>query len=282
MRLAADLLTVLLDPVFGRPQPQLFGEIVWPKELTPAREVSRSERDMTRPNYSSLLATLILSLLVNLLTVGLATGQEVWIGGQTKVNITDGDYYLPQDLRWSTEARFGDEGIGLRYLLLRVGPQWTFNEHFQLALSTTAISEEGDEGEFQPQLRAELEPHVLWTLGPAKFDDRSRLESRWFSSGQNWRYRNQLNISLDLGATPWVPFASEELFIDFDAGRVSESRSKMGVAWQSGGESGLSLSFAYLLRFTRDAPTDWAAQHIAVIEASFGPSHPHIWEFDGL
>jgi len=231
---------------------------------------------------SQIVSAATFAVAVTVLSSGRVSAQQVWTGAQTKVHITDGDYGLPQHLRWATETRFGDGDVGLLFLLFRVGPQWTIGEHFQFVASVVGSTEARDGGDFRPEMRLELEPHVLWSLGVAKFDDRHRLESRWFPSRHTWRYRNQLNVSLDFGETPWIPFVSEEVFVDLSAGLVSESRSKVGLVWRSGSESGLNIGLSYLLRFTRDASAGWGAQHIAVLEASFGPSHPHVWEFDGL
>ena len=209
-----------------------------------------------------------------------APAQEVWGGAKTRVEITDGDYALPQHLQWAGEVRFDGEGIGLSFVLLRMRPSWRLGDHVRLAAGgATAVQRRGAAG-FQPEVRLELEPQLVWSLGIVELENRHRLERRWFLTEQRWRYRTRIGVSLEPEGSAWSPFVSQEFFVNLDTPEFGESRTNAGVSWQDLGDSGLSLGLSYMLQLKRGDEA-WDAIHIAVFEVSFGPDHPHVWDLGG-
>ncbi len=86
------------------------------------------------------------------------------------------------------------------------------------------------ESEFEPYLTATL----LWGLLGFKFDDRSRIEYRYFNySDDAWRYRNKITAKL-----PWKftkleiqPYVSDEIFIGFSTiSEFNQNRFSSGLS----------------------------------------------------
>lgn len=188
--------------------------------------------------------------------------QQVWTETETKIHVTDGDYGLPEHVRGATEARFSGEGVGVDYLLFRIGPVWTIGTHFHIGANGVAVTEKTGE-KYRPDARAELEPHLFLQIGSLHLDDRNRGESRWFPSENAWRYSNQLRFTYEPERAVWIPVLSQEGLFSIDTGKISESRTAAGVVWRSPSPAGLSGGVPYLLRLARDDGWSRAAHRTA-------------------
>jgi len=73
-------------------------------------------------------------------------------------------------------------------------------------------------GKFKPENEPYMTATLLWDLEGFKFEDRNRMEYRYFNyKDDSWRYRNRITLKL-----PWKftkidiqPYLSDEIFIGF-------------------------------------------------------------------
>jgi hypothetical protein len=89
-------------------------------------------------------------------------------------------------------------------------------------------------GKFKLENEPYLTATLFWSLKEIKFEDRSRLEYRYFDyQSDSCRYRNKFNVK-----SPWKftkieiqPYISDEIFISFDgATELSQNRLSPGLA----------------------------------------------------
>ena len=129
------------------------------------------------------------------------------------------------------EARYGD-GISDFYLFnTEAGVMREMGPFLDLSFIYRQQYDEVDttwREERRPCGVATLKWHILGIA----FKDRNRLEMRWFEeANESWRYRNQLTITPPLTLTKWFiqPYVADEVFYDFEPGKLDRNRLTAGL-----------------------------------------------------
>lgn len=115
------------------------------------------------------------------------------------------------------EFRWGDNANEFYYHHYDVGFFYNLEKHFNIGGGYRHIYEL-KKGKFKLECEPYVTATLLWSLEGFKFEDRSRMEYRYFDyQADSWRYRNKITAKL-----PWKftglglqPFISDEIFIGF-------------------------------------------------------------------
>jgi len=150
------------------------------------------------------------------------------------------------------EFRFGKSASDFYYQHYDLGYVHDLNNYLNLGFGYRHINEMKNS-----KFREENEPYgmatLFWGLAGFKFDDRSRLEYRYFDyQVSSWRYRNKFTAR-----SPWnftkmkiQPYICDEFFFKFNGIDINENRFSAGL--------GLNLTknikgeIYYMLRSTKN------------------------------
>ncbi len=168
------------------------------------------------------------------------------------------------------QARFTDDAGRLGQSILRSGLGYALNDNLTLwaghayIVTDTAPGSDVDEQRFWQQ--------ATWTigqLGKGTLSARSRLEQRWFSTGDDtaWRFRQFLRYTHPISAdSRWYAAVTEEVFIALnstDSGIDSgfdQNRLFVGVGYAA--SKGINLEAGYLNQYINTSTSVNAFNHI--------------------
>lgn len=207
-----------------------------------------------------------------------APGAEAaaWTSLDVRMRVEAEGKALPSHLRASTDTRFDTRAPGLDTLQLRAGPMWEAHDVLLVGFYLLASARQDEPRSFLQEYRLELEPTLRASLGPFKLEDRNRLEVRWRSTtGTGWRYRNQLQLSLEPEGSSWRPVLAGEVLVDLSGEGLNEIRTSAGLGRKL--SEGSRLELAYLLRTEpRQQEEDMRMTHTLVLTLLFAPPRePH-------
>jgi hypothetical protein len=211
-----------------------------------------------------------------LIAAGLALGSlpavadsELWLWTEHRQPLPKPQAWLPDRLRLFTDTRVGFRYPGLGQQFLRLGPIWELHPHLFLAVHGTAYADQVRPGAYDQEYRLEFEPNVVWSWGDVAFNDRNRLEYRWRSTEQRWRYRNQLRAQWRPTGWTVYPFAWNEVLVDLSGLGFNQNRAVIGLAhdlWPGG-----RLDVGYGLRSRQGATGVWDHDHLLNVTWFFAP-----------
>lgn len=164
-------------------------------------------------------------------------------------------------LRLLTDTRFAARTDGLSDAFLRVGPLFDLAPWILVAVHGTAIAHNVG-GEFQQELRAEIEPLLRFRVASLRVSDRNRLEVRRFPDDTRLRYRNLLRLEHDITG-PWLGALSNEVLFDLSGDGFQQNRAFVGVGFRFG-PTGQRIELSYMFR-SRNVMDAWTHDHAAVL-----------------
>jgi hypothetical protein len=151
--------------------------------------------------------------------------------------------------RWEgsviSESRYKDDMSDHYYSHLDVAVSYAYLEWLEIGTSYRYISRSTDEGwkrENRPSINAEL----IWSWADFVLSDNNKLEYRIRENNEDiFRYKNKLKIEYPIEWTELKisPYASEEIFCDFDAGRLNGYRLEAGFSMQLLKNSELCIAY---------------------------------------
>lgn len=197
---------------------------------------------------------------------------ETWDWFEARVALTDGQYGLPNSVRFVTDARFGTRyANGLGQMFFRFGPLWELHPNLLLGLQHTVypnqFDPEGQPGVYEVVHRPELEPNLRARFGDFTLNDRNRFEYAVSSRTSFFRYRNQLRVNYQPAGLDWFPYVWNEVFYQSNAG-LNQNRASVGIAHAMSPDTRLELG--YILR-SRSTPAGWENDHVANVYLLFAP-----------
>jgi hypothetical protein len=152
---------------------------------------------------------------------------QVWNTDSEEFKINkDSKIVFEQEFRW------GDNASEFFYQHYDVGFFYNLEKFLNVGGGYRRVYEEKKD-----KFRVEDEPYVtttlLWDLKGFKFEDRSRLEYRYFDyQSDSWRYRNKITAKLPCKFTKLEiqPFISDEIFIGFNgSSQFNQNRFSSGL-----------------------------------------------------
>lgn len=155
-----------------------------------------------------------------------ADEEELWVQASQQAELRPG---LPLSLTES--ARFRGDGTGLYHwygeggVTLKLAAGWSLQPAVRIArLKSTS-------GRWSSELRGALAVGRKLSLGPLDVAIRGRVEYRDYSArADGWWLRGRLVVAPGAGwKKSWKPYASEEVFHEFDSGRLRQNRFFLGA-----------------------------------------------------
>jgi hypothetical protein len=163
------------------------------------------------------------------------------------------------DWRVFTDIRLNGRAEGLHQAYLRTGPlffvtDWLFIALHGVIYADRLLGPAGDleAGDFAQEARAELEPNFFWRLGDFTFNDRNRLEYRWRTYEERYRYRNQLRINYAPRGAKWIPFVWDEVLVDLSGGGFNQNRFNLGIGRMLNDHMRFDVGFMARSRLEKD------------------------------
>ncbi len=133
-----------------------------------------------------------------------------------------------------SESRYKDDMSDHYYSHLEVSLSYDFLEWLEIGTNYRYISRVTDDGwrrENRPSINAEFK----WSWSDFEFSNNNKLEYRIREDNEDiFRYKNKLKIEcpVEWTALKISPYASEEIFFDFDAGQLNRYRLEAGFSMQ--------------------------------------------------
>lgn len=185
---------------------------------------------------------------------------EVWLWSEQRLPLTGSTTAVPRvSLRVFTDVRLSGRSEGLAQAFLRVGPLVHVTPWLFVGAHGTVYADRLASGQFAQELRAELEPNLFGRVGPFTFNDRNRLEYRYRTAGERWRYRNQLRVNYAPPGARWIPFVWDELLVDLSGDGVHQNRAEIGLGRMLGDRSRVDVGYLFRSRLESG---QWHHDHI--------------------
>jgi hypothetical protein len=146
-----------------------------------------------------------------------------------------------------TELRYKDDMSDHYYSHLETVSSYDFLNWLELGTNFRYISRSTDDGwkrENRPSIYAEFE----WSWADFDLSNNNKLEYRIRQGNEDiFRYKNKLKIEypVEWTALKISPYASEEIFLDFDAGRLNGYRLEAGFTMQLLKNSELNIGYQF-------------------------------------
>jgi len=146
-----------------------------------------------------------------------------------------------------SELRYKDDMSDHHYSHLEAVLSYDFLEWLEIGTNyrhTSRAILRGWKRENRPSINAKLK----WSWADFEFSNNNKLEYRILENFEDiWRYKNKLKIVYPLEWTePKIsPYISEEIFFDFDAGRLNGYRLEAGFSMQLLKNSKLSIAYQF-------------------------------------
>ncbi len=146
-----------------------------------------------------------------------------------------------------SETRFRDDMSDHYYSHLDVAFSYEYWDWLELGTSYRYITRSADDGwnrENRPSINAKL----LWNWADFELSDNNKLEYRIRQDNEDiFRYKNKLTIEYPVEWTKLKisPYVSEEIFLDFDVGRLNGLRLESGFLMQILENSELCIGYQF-------------------------------------
>lgn len=143
---------------------------------------------------------------------------------------SDIDFEVPMSRHWSViyqqEFRMGEDGRTLYYFHSDIGLIYEgLAEWLGVGLNYRQVYQKDDAGDFQPENRPHLNVVVKDSLGRIRWSNRSRVEYRDRTTGEDtWRYRNLTTLRLPVELLGFEPYVADEVFINTDGTGYAANR----------------------------------------------------------
>ena len=158
---------------------------------------------------------------------------------------------FPVTNRWEgsviSELRYKDDMSDHYYSHLDVALSYDYLDWLEIGTSYRYRSTATDSGwkrENRPSINAEFK----WSWLDFEFSDNNKLEYRIREDNEDiFRYKNKLTIEYPVGWTKLKisPYVSEEIFLDFDVGRLNGLRLESGFSMQILENSELCIGYQF-------------------------------------
>jgi len=131
------------------------------------------------------------------------------------------------------EFRWGDNASEFYYHHYDIGFFYNLKKFLNVGGGYRRIYEL-KKGEFKVEDEPYVTTTLLWDLKGFKFEDRNRLEYRYFDcQNDSWRYRNKITVKLPRRFTKMEvqPYLSDEIFIGFNgSSQFNQNRFSSGLS----------------------------------------------------
>lgn len=188
---------------------------------------------------------------------------ESWNWIEYRLPIVGENQNFPKtSLRVFTDARLNARSNGLDNLFLRVGPLVDVTPWMFVGFHGTLLADRLANGDFEQEVRAEIEPNIYGRFGDFTYNDRNRLEYRMRPTSGKFRYRNQLRVNYAPKDAKIIPYIWDEVLIDLAGEYFNQNRATIGFGIVFNENTRLDLG--YILR-TRYENQKWENDHIALV-----------------
>ena len=186
---------------------------------------------------------------------------ELWLWTELRLPViaSDKPRFPRFDWRIVTDFRLNNRSKGLAQAFFRTGPILYATDFLFIALHGTVYSDRLATGRHETEARVELEPNFFGRLGDFTFNDRNRLESRWRTDDQRFRYRNQLRVNYAPIGAKWIPFVWDEVLVDLAGLGLNQNRLEFGLGRLLSDTTRLDVG--YMIR-SREAAGTWTHDHV--------------------
>jgi hypothetical protein len=146
-----------------------------------------------------------------------------------------------------SESRYKDDMSDHHYSHLEVALSYDFLDWLEIGTNYRYISRTTDDGwrrENRPSIYAELK----WNWADFEFSNNNKLDYRIREDNEDiFRYKNKLKIEYpaEWTALKISPYASEEIFCDFDIGQLNGYRLEAGFSMQLMKNSELCIAYQF-------------------------------------
>ena len=163
-------------------------------------------------------------------------------------------------LRMSPEFSGTRDSNGFRQAVLRGGLSLKLTSWLTLGANGVVLDTFGTQ-----DVRAEVQPDLHVSFGALQVDDRNRVAYRALdkADGNRWRYDNELKLSLDSKDCHFVPFVSDEIFVNTDQRGLDQNRATVGVGYKFTDNSRVDLG--YMVRSVEDTTNTWHQTHFVLV-----------------
>ncbi|MFO1492036.1 MAG: DUF2490 domain-containing protein [Kiritimatiellia bacterium] len=170
-------------------------------------------------------------------------------------------------LEAAAEQQFVDDLSTFGVINFTLQPAWELTDGFSLGPGFQ-YERELEEGAWLEEKRAWLHATVSASFAEWTVKLRTNLEYRDLEADDTWRLREKVKVRrpLRLGAVELEPFAFEEPFYDFGAGRWNQNRAAAGFTFKLA--EGIEMSPAYM-NLARRSGDDWSFAHVICTEVAF-------------
>ena len=170
-------------------------------------------------------------------------------------------------LEAAAEQQFVDDLSTFGVFNFTLQPAWELTEGFSIGPGYQ-YERELEEGVWLEENRTWLHGTVSASIAEWTVKLRTNLEYRDLEEDDTWRLREKVKVRrpLRLGSVELEPFAFEEPFYDFGAGRWNQNRAAAGFSFKAAGEIEISPAYMNLARRSGD---DWSFAHVICTEIAF-------------
>ncbi|MBU1134129.1 MAG: DUF2490 domain-containing protein [Candidatus Omnitrophica bacterium] len=162
------------------------------------------------------------------------------------------------------DMRFKDDINNFDYYHIRGGIVYHALKNLDLGSTYRFVQSKNSAGKWLNEYRLELDIAPKITIGRFKLVNRSRFEYRNLpTSTDRWRYRNLSKIAypVKIGDFEFTPYISEEIFCDFEIGKINLNWITVGVDKKI--TKNLTLGLFYLNETVRvGTRSEWDTNHV--------------------
>ncbi len=215
----------------------------------------------TRPSRSKRAAATLAFALLSASAREARADSEAWLWVENRVPLLRKP--KPEagriDLRVFGDFRANRRSEGLGVVFGRIGPLFFLTDWLFVGTHGSALGVRTEDGRWQQQFRAELEPNFFFRLGDFAFNDRNRGEYRQREDARDfWFYRNMLRVSYAPLYARWIPYVFDEVLFNATVGEVAENRGSVGLGRMVGASTRVDLG--YMVRSRNESK--WVHDHV--------------------
>jgi hypothetical protein len=146
-----------------------------------------------------------------------------------------------------SESRYRDDMSDHYYSHLDMNLSYELSEWLEIGTNYRYISRSTDDG-WRRENRPNINAEIKWGWLDFEFSDNNKLEYRIREDNEDiFRYKNKLKIEYPVEWTVLKisPYASEEIFCDFDVGQLNGYRLEAGFSMQLMKNSELCIAYQF-------------------------------------
>jgi hypothetical protein len=151
------------------------------------------------------------------------------------------------------EFRYGGNAGQLYYQHYELGIVYAFNEHLDLSANYRHIYSL-KKGNFEPEYKPHINATIKWGVPALKFEDRNRLEYRFFNDlPSSLQYRNLITAKfpMKMKNIQLEPYVADEIFAAFEPVALTRNRLYLGLVFNL--SKNIKPRIYYLLQSTKSA-----------------------------